>query len=671
MNRIATLLASIVACAMLLPPYLASAQTPHAADLIRGQVEGGGAPIANATVTLWQAGTGAPKQLAQAKTDPRGGFSVQRGAARPDTILYVVALGGESKAKPGTAQPAIALLSVLGAKPPATIVVNELTTVASAFTAARFINGSSISGNPLGLRIAAANAPNLVDPATGRWGKVLLDPINITQTTTLANLNTLASLVTASFTVADDNWRARFFKASTPIGGATPTNTLEAIAGIARASWTNAKDIYTLFDEAYPLPKDGGRRNAPFQPYLGFAPPDYALMLCFAGGGYYAGGKFMFDANGNMWSGQNWMPGGQNTVLNSIGGGTVKFSPNGTALSPAVTGFTGMGVDGVGWGTGVDHDKVWVTSFNGKIGVMDFNGRPIAKESDFPMAGKVGGLQAVGIAANGDVWIADATKNQMLFFPGGRIKDGRLVQVEGLKSPFGVVIDAQNRVWVSNAQSDTVIRFPANDPSKVESFRAGIGVRGIALDSKGNVWVGSNMSLDFPPPKIPDGVSILKQFQLAGEHLMKSLPPGKTTGVVNMIRPDGTQPVPMGYTGNGVINAAWGVSIDGNDDVWVANFWGRGVVLMAGADPKGHPAGTKPGDVVHQFQGGSIQMLTDVVVDPAGNVWAANNWNIPQAVLGDPPSYPISTWGGGSGLTIIYGIAAPVKPPLMGAVKSY
>ena len=46
-----------------------------------------------------------------------------------------------------------------------------------------------------------------------------------------------------------------------------------------------------------------------------------------------------------------------------------------------------------------------------------------------------------------------------------------------------------------------------------------------------------------------------------------------------------------------MINVPWGVSIDGNDDVWVANFRGRGVVLMAGAKPKGHPMGTEPGDV--------------------------------------------------------------------------
>jgi hypothetical protein len=38
---------------------------------------------------------------------------------------------------------------------------------------------------------------------------------------------------------------------------------------------------------------------------------------------------------------------------------------------------------------------------------------------------------------------------------------------------------------------------------------------------------------------------------------------------------------------------------------------------MAGQDTKGHPAGTKAGDVLHVFQSGSIQMITDVSIDPA------------------------------------------------------
>ncbi len=616
-------------------------------------------PITGATVTLYASGANAPKQIAQGKTDDKGAFHLNFSQVPTGSVLYVIAKGPND---------AIALMTLMEREFPKSVMVNELTTVASAFTAARFIKGESLSGNPLGLRIAAGNVPNFVDLETGGWGKVILDPINSTQTTSLANLNTLGSLISAFASVGNDDWRARFLKAATPPGGATPTNTLEAMAGIARAPWAEAKTLYALFDEAYPQPKDGARRAAPFVPYLAWTPPDFALSLCFSGGGMYANGRFMFDAEGNLWSGQNWMPGSQSGVIQSIGGGVIKFAPNGTPLSPPITGFTGMGLDGVGWGTAVTRDKVWVSSFNGKILVMDFDGHPIGTENDFPFKEKFLGLMGIGVAASGDVWIADGSGDQLLHFPGGRVKDGKIVKVAGLKSPFDIVIDAQNRVWVSNSQSDTIVRFPANDPSKVETFHAGISVRALALDSKGNLWVASNASRDFPVPKIPEGASIMEQFRLLGGAMLKY---PKPTGVINMIRPDGTQTSSTGYNDAGLIDIPWGLNIDGNDDVWIGNFRGRGVVLMAGAEPKGHPANTKTGDVIHVFQSGSIQMLTDVSIDPAGNVWAANNWNLPEAAVGDPPRYPTSTWGGGSGLTIIYGVAAPVKPPRMGEVRKF
>src|SRR5208283_5308109 len=213
----------------------------------------------------------------------------------------------------------------------------------------------------------------------------------------------------------------------------------------------------------------------------------------------------------------------QSGVNHSIGGGVIKVSPNGTILSPPITGFTGMGIDGVGWGTAVTKDRVWISSFNGKILVMDFNGNPVATEADFPFKEKFLGLMGIGVAANGDVWIADGSDNQLLYFPGGRVQDGRIVKVTGLSSPFGIAIDNQNRVWVSNSQADTVLRFPADDPSKVESFRCGISVRGVALDAKGNLWVTSNMSPDFPQPKIPAGVSIMEQFKILTAHMMQTL----------------------------------------------------------------------------------------------------------------------------------------------------
>jgi hypothetical protein len=49
-------------------------------------------------------------------------------------------------------------------------------------------------------------------------------------------------------------------------------------------------------------------------------------------------------------------------------------------------------------------------------------------------------------------------------------------------------------------------------------------------------------------------------------------------------------------------------------------------------------------------------MLTDDVIDPAGNVWAASNRDSPEAAVYHKVVHRISTLGGGSGFTLIYGV---------------
>ena len=70
-----------------------------------------------------------------------------------------------------------------------------------------------------------------------------------------------------------------------------------------------------------------------------------------------------------------------------------------------------------------------------------------------------------------------------------------------LNGPFGLAIDQQDRIWITNAIGDTVTRFPASDPSKVEVFPTGGGSgKGMAIDSKGNAWItntaGSGLTLE-------------------------------------------------------------------------------------------------------------------------------------------------------------------------------
>src|SRR5271166_5271897 len=154
--------AATVTCSLFL------AVQAFSADSIKGQVLGGNAPIAKSTVTLWEATAGAPKQLGQTKTNDDGRFEVRAKGAKGDSILYLVATGGVAKASKTSADnPAIALLSVVGSNPPASVAINEFTTVASVWTHAQFLDDTTLKGHALGLKIAADNVANFVDLETG------------------------------------------------------------------------------------------------------------------------------------------------------------------------------------------------------------------------------------------------------------------------------------------------------------------------------------------------------------------------------------------------------------------------------------------------------------------------------------------------------------------------
>ena len=120
---------------------------------IEGQVQAGGGPLANSTVTLWAASAAQPRQLAQTRTSSDGRFQLgSQETVGADVILYVIAKGGEAVVNRGSGDnPAIALLSVLGNTLPSTVVINEMTTVASVWTNAQFLDGAAIKGHTLGL----------------------------------------------------------------------------------------------------------------------------------------------------------------------------------------------------------------------------------------------------------------------------------------------------------------------------------------------------------------------------------------------------------------------------------------------------------------------------------------------------------------------------------------
>ena len=315
-----------------------AAATTH----IEGQVQAGGSVLAGSTVSLWAASASVPTRLGQATTSADGSFVITADQTPDGAILYLIAAGGTpAGSQMGGDNPAIALLAVLGGNPPAHVVVNEMTTIASVWTNAQFLDGSAIKGPALSLSIAAGNVPNFVDLSTGGWGAAIQDPLNGPQTPTMANFATLADALAGCATRVSDDACGKLFAAATPPKGDAPTDTLTVAHSIARYPWFKPERVYALLDQFYPVPKGENYRTVPFMPYLNFSPSAWVLPLKFDGGGYRAGGKGMFDSQGSFWIGDNFTVGWQGQDAATFWNGHVtKFAPNGRALSPNTTGFS-------------------------------------------------------------------------------------------------------------------------------------------------------------------------------------------------------------------------------------------------------------------------------------------------------------------------------------------
>lgn len=664
---------------------LLSAASVSAAPL-NGRVLGGGAPIANSTVTLWAESAGAPKQLAQARTGADGRFALSvAGAPDKEVGLYLVAKGGTPAAnKAGGDNPAIVLMTVLGSKPPVSVTINEMTTVASVWTHAQFLDGTAIKGHALGLKIAAGNVPNFVDLATGGWGEAIQGPLNSGQTTTMANFATLADALSSCVTQVTSDACGKLFAASTSPKGIVPTNTLVAAQLIAQNPWYKPERVFALLD-LYPVSQGNRMRAVPYMPYLNWAPSAWVLPLKFDGGGYRAGGKAMFDSQGNLWVGDNFTVGWQASDALWQGNAT-KFNPNGKPLSPITTGFAGGGMEGGTFGAAVDaQDNAWFTSYGSKsITVFDKNGKPLTPPEGINFGGKLGLMQGIIVTPGGDVWALGVEKRQLVYFPKGDITKGRIVcegdSAEPCKSfvgPFHLAIDQQDRIWVVSS-SDKVTRFPAADPSKVENFKTGFNNSGMNIDSRGNVWVTNRFGTGLlGAAHLVDMAARLKfeGVTSAADFLTKIM--SKQTGgdgSVTLLRPDGTQFPGSPFKGGG-LPGPWAVVVDGNDNVWVSNFAmpASPIVQLCGTRTENCPPGFKTGDQISPpggYVGGGLQLQTDIAVGPAGDVWAMNNWQDVDTCYGKPPE-ALSTRCGGQGVVIFFGMAKPVRAPQIGPARPY
>ena len=337
------------------------------------------------------------------------------------------------------------------------------------------------------------------------------------------------------------------------------------------------------------------------------------------------------------------------------------------------------------FGAAVDsHDNAWLTSYGGKsIAVFDKNGRPLTQPDGVTFGGRLGLMQGVIVAPNGDVWAVGLSKNQLVYFPKGDYANGKLVceggDAEPCRSfalPFHLGIDQQDQIWVTNAGSDHVVRFPASDPSKVEKFKAGYSGSGLAIDSQGDVWVTNRFGSGLR------GLAKLVEIGLVAKtggnfdeklaYTMFAQKGGADGGSVTLLKPDGSEYPGSPFIGGG-LPGPWAAVVDGNDNVWFSNFSGAHspLVELCGVRTETCPPGFKTGDQIappNGYVGGGLQPVTDLAIDPAGDVWLMNNWQDIESCFGDPDE-SLSTRCGGQGVVIFYGLAKPVRAPQIGPAR--
>jgi trimeric autotransporter adhesin len=250
---------------------------------IAGHVHGGQQPVSGATIKLYTVGTSgdgsaSTSLLSQSvTTDANGNFNITNlYSCTNATLVYLVATGGNPGLGSNNAN--IAMMAALGPCSSLTsstfVNINEVTTVASVYALAPFMNNYSAIGSGTSdvaaLTSAFTLATEYANSATG-ISPGNSAPAGYTIPTLL--INTLADVVSACINSTggisgDDSICGQFFALTTPGNSTAPTDTLAALLYLADNPTLNTSLLYNLINP-----------TAPFQPYLSATPIDFRIAL--------------------------------------------------------------------------------------------------------------------------------------------------------------------------------------------------------------------------------------------------------------------------------------------------------------------------------------------------------------------------------------------------------
>ena len=633
---------------------------------LKGRVLHGELPIENSMVTLYRAGStrdSAATPLGTAQTDSTGTFKLSfLLPGDPHAVLYLIAAGPPDTVK---------LASVLGVAPVSPeVVINERTTISTAYAMAQFVAGSDIGGTYPGLQNAAATLQNLVNIRNGDLALVLSRFPNGDATATMGKFNSLSNILAVC--VETSAACTDLFELSASPEGSFPDNTLQAAVNIAHTPWRqeNISDLYEY-----------SRNSQVYEPTPDSAPDNWTLALRYEGNSQKLDGpgNIAFDGEGNAWVANNYT-----YSLDPLGhvcgdDHLLKFTPTGEDFPGAP--YQGGGLYGAGFGITLDHNgDVWVGNFGftgtecpvppggndnqellwNSVSKFSSDGNAISPDGDLTVNPVIPGgylsdedARPQGMVSDkkGNVWVANCESASITKFVNGNPKQRKIYSNFGLDKPFDIAIDPMGNAWVTSNDNHSVYLIDTDDNTQFIDDSVFQRPMGIAGDSQGNMWVSNSGALD-PPCGEHTPQSIIDFLKGISED--KPVPGAS----VSMIMQDRTPSAGSPYTGGGLY-MPWGIAVDGNDNVFVANFNGKRLSYLCGVNSSNCPPGFNTGDPISPDGGYTFDGLvrnTGVQIDPSGNVWLANNWEIVPA-----PTNP-----GGHQLVVFIGLAAPVKTPLIG-----
>lgn len=145
--------------------------------------------------------------------------------------------------------------------------------------------------------------------------------------------------------------------------------------------------------------------------------------------------------------------------------------------------------------TATDPSRTAVNAETGEVWALGRASHLLAKldiEGNVKKICDVGGsgmARGVAIEENGDVWAANYTLGMIYKYSGDDSSCAVLATSPVGGNPYGLAIDSNNNIVVSNPGAGTINRFNVASPSSISSYGAA-GVYGITVDFFDNIWAG-------------------------------------------------------------------------------------------------------------------------------------------------------------------------------------